>query len=179
MKSFWKGAICPIVSCRVRRLQLPINLNLRTPKLNWLSYLDLSDHVLSDHFKYFVQGSPHVLLLQILRQRLKINGAVLSASIRSKVKQWYVCFYIVHVHLYIFCSSATKHKITNHKKITYLYPGTVAYARNISALSGRMWVVSLSSSSGKVWAWAALPSLNCTIQIYIQNYDTTSPQIIF
>ena len=41
---------------------------------------DKGCHMLSDHFQYLVQRSPRVLLLEILCQSLKVDGAISSPS---------------------------------------------------------------------------------------------------
>ena len=54
--------------------------------------------------------------------------------------------------------------------ISYLNPGTVAYARNMSALSGSMFVFSPSSSSSTRVA-TGRPTLHCATEdiLYHQN----------
>ena len=58
--------------------------------------------------------------------------------------------------------SCTRYTSMREASMFYLYPGTVAYARNMSALSGSMFVVSVSSSSARVAT--GRPALHCATE---------------
>ena len=59
--------------------------------------------------------------------------------------------------------------------IVYLYPGTVANAMNMSALSGKMYVVSISSSSSSASppGGTGLPLFQFSETPYNENNDVT------